>query len=129
MIVSDNGTELTSHAILKWVKDTGVEWHYIDPRKPMQNAFVESFNGRLRDECLNEYLFDGLNDARRIIEAWRQDYNTRRPHTSLGGLAPLVYLDQRNQHRPGSHELLEGSTHRASITTSTKGRKANRLSK
>lgn len=58
MIVSDNGTELTSHAVLKWVKEAGVQWHYIDPGKPMQNGFVESFNGRLRDECLNEHLFD-----------------------------------------------------------------------
>ena len=57
MIVSDNGTELTSHAILHWQQDHGVEWHYIAPGKPMQNGFVESFNGRLRDECLNEHLF------------------------------------------------------------------------
>lgn len=64
MIISDNGTELTSHAILKWVQDTGIEWHYIAPGKPTQNAFVESFNGRLRDKCLNEHLFDGLNDDR-----------------------------------------------------------------
>ena len=93
MIVSDNGTELTSHAILKWVQDIEIEWHYIAPGKPTQNAFVESFNGRLRDECLNEHLFDGLDDARRIIEAWRVDYNTNRPRTSLGGLAPLTYAD------------------------------------
>lgn len=97
MIVSDNGTELTSHAILKWVQDTEIEWHYIAPGKPTQNAFVESFNGRLRDECLNEHLFDGLDDARRIIEAWRIDYNTHRPHTSLGGLAPLTYARSLSQ--------------------------------
>ena len=90
MIVSDNGTELTSHAILRWVREAGIEWHYIAPGKPTQNAFVESFNGRLRDECLNEHLFDSLGDARRIIEAWRIDYNTTRPHTALGGLAPLT---------------------------------------
>lgn len=57
MVVSDNGTELTSHAVLAWCQDTGVEWHYIAPGKPQQNGFVESFNGRLRDECLNEHLF------------------------------------------------------------------------
>ena len=73
MIVSDNGTELTSHAILKWSKDSRVEWHYIAPGKPTQNAFVESFNGRLRDECLNEHLFERLSEARNIIETWRID--------------------------------------------------------
>ena len=67
-IVSDNGTELTSMAILKWVQDTGIDWHYIDPGKPQQNAFIESFNGSLRDELLNEELFDSLDDARRTLE-------------------------------------------------------------
>lgn len=128
MIVSDNGTELTSHAILKWVQDTEIEWHYIAPGKPTQNAFVESFNGRLRDECLNEHLFDGLDDARRIIEAWRIDYNTDRPHTSLGGLAPLTYADHYRTHRPGSPELGGSSTHRASVPMPKPERKANRLS-
>lgn len=69
MIVSDNGTELTSHAILRWQQDRGVEWHYIEPGKPTQNAFVESFNGRFRDECLNEHLFHHLDEARRLVEA------------------------------------------------------------
>jgi putative transposase len=82
------GTELTSHAVLAWCQDTGVEWHYIAPGKPMQNGFVESFNGRLRDECLNEHLFPSLAAARQIIETWRTDYNTVRPHSSLGGMAP-----------------------------------------
>ena len=91
MIVSDNGTELTSNAILAWTAKTGIEWHYIAPGKPMQNAFVESFNGRLRDECLNEHLFHGLRDARRIIDEWRIDYNAARPHTSLGGLTPIEF--------------------------------------
>ena len=87
-IVSDNGTEFTSTAILKWAKDNGVEWHYIDPGKPQQNAFIESFNGSLRDECLNEELFDSLADARRKLALWRYDYNNVRPHSSLGGRAP-----------------------------------------
>ena len=73
MIVSDNGTELTSHAILRWQQECGVGWHYIAPGKPIENAFVESFNGRFRDECLNEHVFQGLPMARRIIEAWRRD--------------------------------------------------------
>ncbi len=91
MIVSDNGTELTSHAILRWQQERRVEWHYIAPGKPMQNGFVESFNGRLRDECLNEHLFPSLKQARRIIETWRIDYNTERPHTSLNGLTPTQF--------------------------------------
>ena len=91
MIVSDNGTELTSNAILAWQQDRGVEWHYIAPGKPMQNGFVESFNGRLRDECLNEHLFTNLKEARQIIEEWRIDYNTNRPHSSLNGLTPIEF--------------------------------------
>jgi len=75
MVVSANETGLTSHAVLAWWQDTGVEWHYIAPRKPQQNGFVQSFNGRSRDECLNEHLFPSLAAARRIIEAWRTDYN------------------------------------------------------
>jgi putative transposase len=88
MIVSDNGTELTSRAILQWQEDKAVEWHYIAPGKPMQNGFVESLNGRFRDECLNEHLFRSLPAARQLIGEWRIDYNARRPHTSLGGLTP-----------------------------------------
>ena len=68
MVVSDKGTELTSNAILQWQEERVVEWHYIAPGKPMQNSFVESFNGRLRDECLNEHLFTSYHHARDIIE-------------------------------------------------------------
>jgi putative transposase len=88
MIISDNGTELTCNAMLKWAEQNGVEWHYIAPGKPQQNGFAESFNGRLRDECLNEHVFSSLAQVRRIIEAWRIDYNTMRPHSSLGYLTP-----------------------------------------
>lgn len=88
MIVSDNGTELTSNVMLRWAKDNGVEWHYIAPGKPQQNGFMESFNGKLRDECLNEHVFTSLAEARRIIEAWRVDYNTVRPHSSLNYRTP-----------------------------------------
>ena len=91
MVVSDNGTELTSNAMLKWQEDRKVEWHYIAPGKPMQNGFVESFNGRLRDECLNEHLFTSYNHARKVISAWRQDYNQERPHSSLDGLTPMKF--------------------------------------
>ena len=97
MIVSDNGTELTSNAVLCWQHEHGVEWHYIAPGKPMQNGFVESFNGRLRDECLNEHLFTNLNEARNIIEEWRIDYNNNRPHSSLKGLTPTEFAARPDQ--------------------------------
>jgi len=97
MIVSDNGTELTSNAILKWSQDAQVEWHYIQPGKPMQNGFVESFNGRLRDECLNEHLFTSYNHARQIIDDWRRDYNNERPHSSLKGLTPMEFVSRSRQ--------------------------------
>jgi putative transposase len=97
MVVSDNGTELTSHAILRWQEERSVLWHYIAPGKPQQNGFVESFNGRFRDECLNEHLFPSLVAARRIIEAWRIDYNTERPHTSLAGLTPAAFAARPSQ--------------------------------
>lgn len=90
-IVSDNGTELTSVAVLKWCQETGVEWHYIQPGKPMQNGFVESFNGSFRDECLNEQLFSSISEARTRITQWKEDYNRERPHSSLGNLAPYDF--------------------------------------
>ncbi len=87
MIVSDNGTELTSNAILAWSKDHKVEWHYIASGKPMQNGYVESFNGRMRDELLNESLFFGLDHARSAIAEWADDYN----HSSLGYKTPADF--------------------------------------
>lgn len=94
MVVSDNGTEFTSRAILTWSQEASVDWHYIAPGKPTQNAFAESFIGRLRDECLNEHLFRGLLHARAVIEAWRVDYNQVRPHTSLQGLTPAAFAQR-----------------------------------
>ena len=91
MIVSDNGTEMTSMAILKWCQHTQIEWHYIAPGKPMQNGFIESFNGSFRDECLNETLFSSLGQARATITAWREDYNVNRPHSSLGNITPSEF--------------------------------------
>ena len=91
MIVSDHGTEFTSNAILGWATDHQVEWHYITPGKPMQNGFVESFNGRMRDELLNETLFLDLDHGRQLIGAWVADYNTARPHSSLGYKTPAAY--------------------------------------
>jgi len=91
--VSDNGTEFTSMAILKWNQDRHVDWHYIAPGKPQQNAFIESFNGRLRDECLNETLFSSLAVARAVLEAWREDYNRVRPHSALANRTPQEFHD------------------------------------
>ena len=93
-VVSDNGTELTSSAILKWSQERRVEWHYTAPGKPTQNAFVESFNGRLRDECLNETLFTSLAQVRAVLAAWRNDYNAVRPHSILGGRTPAEAAKQ-----------------------------------
>jgi putative transposase len=90
-IVSDNGTELTSNAILTWADESQIGWHYIAPGKPMQNGLCESFNGRLRDELLNETLFRSLAHARMALEGWRRDYNTDRPHSRLGWLTPAAY--------------------------------------
>lgn len=90
-ILSDNGTELTSNAILAWSDEQRIEWRYIQPGKPSQNAFVESFNGRLRDELLNETLFRSLTHARQMLCAWRDDYNHHRPHSKLGWLTPAGY--------------------------------------
>jgi putative transposase len=91
MIVSDNGTELTSNAILTWCAEHRIEWHYIAPGKPMQNGYIESFNGRMRDELLNESLFFGLDHARELIASWVEDYNTTRPHSSLGYQTPQAF--------------------------------------
>ena len=104
-IVSDNGTEFTSRAILKWADKNGVPWHYIDPGKPQQNAFIESFNGSLRDELLNEEIFETLDDARRKLALWRYDYNAVRPHSALGNQAPLEArrtLEQLEGSAPGA---------------------------
>ena len=90
-IVSDNGTEFTSMAILQWVQETGVDWHYIAPGKPTQNAFIESFNGKLRDECLNETLFSSLPDAKHELAKWREDYNNCRPHSSISNMTPKEF--------------------------------------
>jgi putative transposase len=93
-IVSDNGTEFTSMAVLRWVQETRIDWHYIAPGKPQQNAFIESFNGKLRDEYLNETLFSLLVEARETLEPWREDYNTHRPHSALGNLTPSDFAEK-----------------------------------
>jgi putative transposase len=100
MIVSDNGTELTSNAVLAWCEQAGIAWHYTAPGKPTQNAFVESFNGRMRDELLNETLFMSIGHAREKIAAWVDDYNTGRPHSSLGYASPAAFAAELNKQWP-----------------------------
>jgi putative transposase len=91
MILSDHGTEFTSNAMLAWTAEAGIAWHFIAPGKPMQNGICESFNGRMRDELLNETLFLGLDHARTAVAEWVADYNGRRPHSSLGYLTPEAF--------------------------------------
>lgn len=90
-IVLDNGPEFRGRALAAWSEERGVRLEFIQPGKPVQNAYVESFNGRLRDECLNANWFTSLKDARRKIETWRQDYNQQRPHSSLDYLPPAEF--------------------------------------
>lgn len=94
VIRSDKGKEFTGRAMLAWAHRNGVALKLIEPGKPNQNAYVESFNGRLRDECLNEHWFTGLAHARIEIERWRREYNDERPKKSLGGLPPTAYARQ-----------------------------------
>jgi putative transposase len=91
-IVVDNGPEFTSKAMLTWAERRGVLLHFIEPGRPMQNAFIESFNGKLRTECLNQQWFLSLSEARERIETWRKSYNRERPYSALGYLAPHTYL-------------------------------------
>jgi putative transposase len=117
-IVSDNGTELTSNAILRWTDDHKVAWHYIAPGKPVQNAFAESFIGRLRDELLNETLFRSLAHARVVLEAWQTDYNTNRPHSRLGWMSPAIYAAAR---RSAALHSTDGTAPRTASITAQEG--------
>ncbi|VTZ49557.1 conserved hypothetical protein [Methylocella tundrae] len=93
MVVSHNGSELTSNAILRWANDSRVAWHYIAPGKPTDNAFIESFNGKFRAECLNAHWFMSLDDARSKMEEWRKDYNEVRPHSAIGNKPPISLIN------------------------------------
>jgi len=93
-IRTDNGKEFCGHAMLTWAHMRGVKLFLIEPGKPNQNAYIESFNGRFRDECLNEHWFTSLSHAKVVIEAWRREYNEERPKKALGGLTPSAYARQ-----------------------------------
>jgi len=114
MCVSDNGTELTGMAIWRWAQQSQIEWHYIALGKPQQNAFIESFNGRLRDELLNETLFMSLDHAREALAIWQDDYNTVRPHSALNNLPPAIFakLSAPAMQRDGTLHYVEGSAPR-----------------
>jgi putative transposase len=94
-IVLDNGPEFRGRALAAWSEERRVRLEFIQPGKPVQNAYIESFNGRLRDECLNANWFTSLGDAKRKIESWRQDYNQQRPHSSLNYLPPSEFAQTR----------------------------------
>jgi putative transposase len=91
MIVVDHGPEFISNALDQWASERGVRLHFIRPGKPSDNAYIESFNGRLRDECLNAHWFESLYEAKQLIGDWWEDYNEERPHSALGGLTPMEY--------------------------------------
>jgi putative transposase len=98
-IVLDNGPEFASLVMDQWAHEKGVNLHFIEPGKPVQNAYIESFNGKFRDECLNEHWFADLPDAKRIIEAYRIEYNTFRPHSSLGNLTPEEFAARHGEEK------------------------------
>jgi putative transposase len=129
LCVSDNGTELTSMAILHWCQETRVEWHYIAPGKPTQNAFVESFNGRLRDELLNETIFVSLAHARSALADWKDDYNKVRPHSAIGNVPPAIYakLSDPVMQWGGSLRSLGGSAPRPVASPSLTGSNDERI--
>lgn len=106
VIRTDNGPEFISRALDEWAYQNGVKLDFIQPGKPMENAFIESFNGRFRDECLNENWFLSLQEAREIIEHWRIDYNQNRPHGSLEGLTPDEFAKQYETMVKNSQETL-----------------------
>jgi putative transposase len=110
-------------AILRWSQETRVEWHYIAPGKPQQNAFIESFNARLRDELLNETIFSTLAYAREALAIWKDDYNNVRPHSALGNMTPVAFakLSAPAMQRDGTLRYIEGSAPRPVAPPSQQG--------
>ena len=93
-IQSDNGSEFAGNAVQGWAHGSGIEWRFIEPGKPVQNCYIESFNGKIRDECLNENWFETVAEAEILIGIWRNDYNQCRPHSSLKGMAPETFAQE-----------------------------------
>jgi len=109
VVVSDNGTEFTSTAVLAFAQAEEIDWRYIAPGKPIQNAFAESFQGRMRDECLNENLFFSMSHARAVIRRWVDDYNTARPHSAIGYMTPAAYAASLKPQWASALRDIEGS--------------------
>ena len=107
-ITVDHGTEFQSRALEDWAYRRDVQLDFIRPGKPVENAFIESFNGRLRDECLNVHQFASLAEAQAMIEAWRVDYNTHRPRSSLGHLTPSEFVKQRQEEQAAEDARCSG---------------------
>jgi len=97
VIQVDNGSEFTSRAMDEWAYQNQVKLHFIEPGKPTQNGHIESFNGKLRDECLDMEWFTSVPEARNIIGAWGDDYNWIRPHSALGQLPPAIWAQNETQ--------------------------------
>lgn len=113
-VVSDNGPEFSGHVLDRWSYENEVLLDFIEPGKPQQNGYVESFNGKMRDECLNEHWFSDVAEAQEIIEEWRVDYNQKRPHSSLNYLTPAEFVAQlssREEHGDENYPLKETSCH------------------
>ncbi len=106
-IRSDNGPEFISHLMEQWCEDNKVSWHYIQPGKPTQNAFIERQNGSMRRELLNAYQFDSLKEVRAMCSEWQRDYNSERPHKALGYLSPVTYAKRRLNSEPKDDESTE----------------------
>jgi putative transposase len=101
VLITDNGPEFAGRTLDAWAYAQGIRLHFIEPGKPNQNAYIESFNGRFRDECLNEHWFLSLAQTRQIVEAWRLDYNAVRPHSSLGNVSPTEFEQCTRDRAPG----------------------------
>ena len=107
VIVSDNGSEFTGRILDAWANRQRVRLHFVDPGRPMQNALVESFNGKFRDECLDQHWFTNLSDAKEKIESWRQSYNTIRPHSSLDDVTPAEFAGRFEEQKSGENPLVQ----------------------
>jgi putative transposase len=117
LIVTDNGPEFAGRAVDQWAYGRGVRLHFIDPGKPVQNAYIESFNGKFRDECLNEHWFVDLRDARAMIAGWRRSYNQERPHSSLGYETPAAFAASRTTTTEKTTTEVSGKQQNNNLTT------------
>ncbi len=110
VIRTDNGPEFAGRTMQTWAARNGVELRFIQPGKPVQNAYIESFNSRLRDECLSQHWFASLSHMRSVIDNWREDYNQHRPHSTLGYVPPAVFAARCHQHAGGNAQTPASTT-------------------